>query len=136
LYELLNLVLCRFIVIYYSPAGNIYLNALSLPPQDCIKFTIINTIKEEKISIFSALTANTFKYYFLVYYRKLFVDFFMDSYVVILLVVKIYYAITSNTYEMMMDINVRIISFWLSIPLNYVCNPNFRECQERSIDRI
>jgi hypothetical protein len=34
--------LCRFIVIYYSPAGNSYLNALSSPPQDYIKLLYSN----------------------------------------------------------------------------------------------
>jgi hypothetical protein len=59
--------LCRFIVIYYSPAWNSYLNALSSPPQDYVKYYIvINTIKEEKISASPALTAKTFKYYFLI----------------------------------------------------------------------
>ena len=96
----------------------------------------MNTINEEKISVFSALTAKTFSHYLFTFYCKLFVDFFRDSYIVILLVVKVNYAATLNTSEMMMNIHIRIISLCLPVPLNYICNTNFRECQESSVDRI
>ena len=79
-------------------------------------YIVINTIKEEKISAFSALSAKTFKHYLFTYHRKLFVDFFRDSYVVKLLVVKVYYAATLNTSEMMMNIHIRIISLCLPVP--------------------
>jgi len=95
-----------------------------------IYYIVINTIKKEKISAFAALTAKTFKHYLFTYHRKLLIDFIRNSYIVILPVVKVYYAATLNAPEMVMNIHIRIIAFCLPIPLNYICNPNLSECQE------
>lgn len=73
----------------------------------------------------SAFTAKTFEHHLFVYYRKLFTDLIGDSYVVIILAVKIYYAVTLNTSEMVMGIHIRIITLGLSIAFNYICNTNF-----------
>ena len=89
-------------------------------------YIVINTIKEEqKISAFSALIAKAFKHYLLTYHRKLSVQLLRNFYVVILLILKVYDAVTLDASKMMMILIIGIVSFWLSVPLNNIDYPKF-----------
>ena len=113
-------------------------NALLSPTQYYDKLLYSNKyyLLKKKKSAFSALAAKTFKYYLLSYHRKLSVQLLRDSYVVIILIVKVNYAVTLNASEMMMGVHIRIIPLRLPVPLNYICNTNFRESQESPVDSI